>query len=649
MKWFQVMVLIGAVLLTADSALAEITVLEPLVVTATRIETPLNEVGSSVTLITRQQIEDRQAVTLLEVLRDVPGLDVVRQGGLGQQTSVFMRGANSGHTLVLVDGIEVNDPGNPGRLFDFASFPVENIERIEIVRGPGSTLYGSDAMGGVINIITRKGSGKPRFSLAAEGGSFRTHQELFSLSGSIPGFNYALAGSALASDGISAAGTAYGNSERDGFDRQALSIRLGLVPNDFLNVDFFYRYIDAETELDTFAGPYGDDPNNRFDSTANYFRTQATVFLFDRLWEQKLGFSLTDYDRANIDNPDPMHPFDSIRTRYASRLSKVDWQHNIAVNQDNTLTLGAEYEDETAESSDYRTFLDYSSGLPASSLNEFDEKSAQTAGYYLQDQFHLGENFVATAGLRIDDHSRFGSHQTWSLTASYLVQATGTRFKATYGTAFKAPTLAQLYENSAWVSGNLKLSPEESVGWDAGLEQTLGDDGQVVLGATWFENRFEDLIDTFWNPATFKYEYQNVDKARTRGAELTVSIKPVDNLTVLAGYTYTETENRATGEELLRRPRNKSHVNVNYRLWQRADLNLNVVHIGERKDIDSEDWNRIKTLAAYTVVNLAAAYDLNDNLRLTGRVENLFDEDYEEVSGFGTPGIAGYLGARYRF
>lgn len=648
MKWFQVMVLIGAPLFMAGSALAEITVLEPLVVTATRIETPLNEVGSSMTLITRQQIENRQAVNLLDVLRDVPGLDVVRQGGLGQQTSVFIRGANSGHTLVLVDGIEVNDPGNPGRLFDFASFPVENIERIEIVRGPGSTLYGSDAMGGVINIITRKGSGKLKFSLAAEGGSFRTHQETFSLSGGTARVNYAVAGSMLSSDGISTAGTAYGNSERDGFDRQSLSVRLGLVPNDQLKVDFFYRYIDAETELDTFAGPYGDDPNNRFDSTANYFRTQATLSLFDRLWEQKLGFSLTDYDRANTDNPDAMHPFDSIRTRYDSRLSKVDWQHNIVINQANTVTAGAEYEEETAESSDYRTFLDYYSGQPASSLNEFDEKSAQTAGYYLQDQLHLGENFVVTAGLRIDDHSRFGSHQTWSLTASYLVQVTGTRFKATYGTAFKAPTLAQLYENSAWVSGNQKLSPEESVGWDAGIEQTLRD-GQVVLGATWFENRFEDLINTFWNPATFKYEYENVDTARTRGAELTVSIRPMDNLAVLAGYTYTETENRSTGEELLRRPRNKYQVNVNYRLSSLAEVNLNVVHVGARKDIDSEDWSRIKTLAAYTVVNLAAGYDLNKNIRLTGRVENLFDEDYEEVSGFGTPGVAGYLGARFNF
>jgi len=648
MKKFLIAVLSGAALLAPGLVAAEVTVLDPMVVTATRVEMPMSEVGSSVTLITHEEIESRQAVHLLDVLRGVPGLDVVRSGGLGQQASVFLRGANSGHTLVLVDGIEVNDPSNPGRSFDFATLPVENIERIEIVRGPGSTLYGSDAMGGVIHIITRRGAGKPSGRLSAEAGSFKTYQGKFNVQGGTDRVNYSVAGALLTSEGISAAGTDYGNREKDGYERKSASLRLGLTPTDDLDLDLFFRTVDADADLDTFAGPYGDDPNNTFDTRSTYFRAQAHLFLFDRFWEQTLGFSLTDYDRSNSDDPDADHPFDSIRTQYDSQLAKVDWQHNLALNQANTLTFGADYEEETAESSDYRTYLDWWSGLPTSSLNEFSEKSARIAGYYLQDQVRLGDGFVATAGLRMDDHSRFGSHTTWRLTASYLVEATGTQFKATYGTAFKAPTLAQLYENSVWVSGNLELSPEESRGWDVGVEQAFWED-RASFGVTWFENRFDKLINTLYNPATFKYEYENIDKARTQGVELTLSVRPLDALTVAAGYTYTDTENCATGDELLRRPRNKYSLVLNYRLPKHGEVNLDIIHVDERDDIDSEDWSQIKTLAAYTVVNLAASYDVTENFRLTGRVENLFDEDYEEVSGFGTPGIAGYLGASLNF
>lgn len=638
----------GFAALTAGPGYALPTTLDPVVVTATRTEIPMSEVGSSVTLIPREEIESRQAVHLLDVLRTVPGLDVVRQGGLGQQASVFLRGANSAHTLVLIDGIEVNDPSNPGRAFDFATLPVDNIERIEIVRGPGSTLYGSDAMGGVIHIITRKGSGKPSGSLSAEGGSFKTHQEKFSVNGGTPLVSYALAGSYLASDGISAASTEYGNRERDGYQRKALSARFGLAPNDLLDVDFYYRYNESTTDLDTFAGPYGDDPNNTFDARTHYFRAQAKLSLFEGFWDQTLGFSLTSADRANADDPDSDHPFDTIRTSYNSELTKVDWQHNLALTKTNTLTLGTEYEEETAKSSDYRTFLDWWSGLPTSSVEEFSEKSARTTGYYLQDQLQLQENLTLTAGLRLDDHSRFGSHETWRLTASYLLEATGTRFKASYGTAFKAPTLAQLYENSAWVSGNLNLDPEKSYGWDAGIEQSLWDK-RITFGATWFENQFEQLINTRYNPVTFKYEYENVDEARTRGLELTLALQPVDDLTLSAGYTYTDAENCATNADLLRRPRNKYSLALNYRIPHLGEISLDMIHVGERDDIDSEDWTKIKALAAYTVVNLAAAYDVTEEIQITGRVENLFDENYEEVSGFGTPGIAGYLGASLRF
>ena len=628
MKKVLCAVMVGLAALAAGQGYAATTTLEPVIVTATRVEIPLGEVGSSVTLITREEIESQQAVHLLDVLRSVPGLDVARSGGLGQQASVFLRGANSAHTLVLVDGIEVNDPSDSGRSFDFAALPAENIDRIEIVRGSGSALYGSDAMGGVINIITRKGSGKPQFSLSAEGGSFKTHQEKFSVSGGTERVNYSVSGSSHISDGISAASKESGNSERDGYDRKSLSARLGLTPTDTLDIDFFYRYLDAEADLDNFGGPNGDDPNYTSDSRSTSFRAQAHLSLFDSFWEQTLGFSLTDNDRSYKNDTDVDHPLDSLRSQYDGQMSKVDWQHNLNLSQSNMLTIGAEYEEETTKSRYFSTSLwgDY--------VDEFSEKSAHTVGYYLQDQIWLGDNFVATGGLRIDDNSRFGTHDTYRVTASYSVPSTGTRFKATYGTGFKAPSLFQLFSSY----GDIDLDPETSKGWDAGVEQSLWDE-RILLDATYFENDFKDLIDYDLVTSSF----QNIGKAQTSGLELNLSIRPVDELTVSAGYTYTKTENLVTGEELLRRPRNKYNLNLNYRFLQRGDVNLNAIYVGKRTDFGNVP------LAAYTVVNMAASYNVTENLRLTGRIENLFNADYEEVSGYGTPGIAGYLGMSLNF
>ncbi|WP_225071165.1 TonB-dependent receptor [Desulfuromonas sp. CSMB_57] len=636
--------LAGVLLHAGQPFAAETTTLDPVVVTATRLETPLSQVASSVTVISRQDIENQQPSHVIDVLRSVPGLDVVRQGGSGQQTSIFLRGANSTHTLVLVDGVEVNDPSNPGRSFDFANLAVDNIERIEIVRGPGSTLYGSDALGGVINIITRKGSGKPKVAISAEGGSFDTHQERLSLSGGNDLINYSLTASYFDTKGISAAAKKYGNTERDGFDRTTVSTRFGLTPLGNVDVDFFLRYIKSNTDLDTFAGPGGDDPNNTFHSESIYARIQGRLMLLNDLWEQRLGLSLTDYARKNIDRTDPDHPFDSSRTTYDSRLYKMDWQHNLYFTSANVFTLGGEYKKEEAKGKSQFFYED-----PLWNTDDsFSKKSVETFSAFLQDQVILWDDFITTFGLRVDDHQTFGARLTYRITSSYLFRPTGTRIKGTFGTAFKAPTLAQLFENSTWVLGNPNLAPEKSRGWDIGLEQKFWDD-RISLSATYFENRFEDLINTFFSFSSFKYEYENIDKAESKGVELTASVRPMDNLTLSASYTYTDTENRATGNQLLRRPRHKYNLNADYRFLDRGNVNLDIFYVGKRDDIDLLIWDQTKTLGAYTVVNLAIAYDLAKHLRIHGRVENLFDEDYEEVNGFGTPGIAGYVGATLSF
>jgi vitamin B12 transporter len=338
--------------------------LEPIIVTATKLETPAREVASSVTVITKEEIDQKQQTTVAEVLRGVPGVDVVRNGGLGQPTSIFLRGANSAQTLVLIDGIEINDPVDPSRAFNFAFLDTSNIERVEIVRGPGSTLYGSDAIGGVINIITKKGSGPPQVVASVEGGSYETHQERIGISGGNELVQYSLSASYLDTDGITAAAKKNGASERDGYERITASSRIGFTPTNNFDLDFVLRYLDSEADLDDGFGVPSDDPDYTAEQKSFFFRTEAGLVLFDDFWEQKLGYSLTDYDRKLIDPAGPLDFFGDFKETYKSSLNKIDWQNNLRLHETNTLTLGVEYEKEKGKYSSY-------------------DKSSNTKGYYL--------------------------------------------------------------------------------------------------------------------------------------------------------------------------------------------------------------------------------------------------------------------------
>ena len=609
---------------------------EEIVITATRIETASREVGSSITVITNQQIEERQNTTVLEVLRTVPAVDVVRSGGPGGQTSVFIRGAKSEHTLVLIDGIEMNDPITPGRSYDFANLTTDNIERIEIIRGPQSTLYGSDAIGGVINIITKRGKGKPRGFMSAEGGSFNTFTEKAGVSGGNQWANYSLGISRWDTDGISAANEKDGNHEKDGYENTSISTRLGVTPAENLDTDFILRYINAKADIDNSGGVGGDDPNNKADSEQLFLRTQARLSLFNDLWEQKLGFSLTDLDRDYRNDTDADHPSDLDRSSYDGKILKFDWQHNLYLHETNTLTLGVENEEEKGKSKYYSE----SAWGPYSS--NFKEKTARTTGYYLQDQVKLWDSWFTTLGVRLDDHSKFGSETTYRITSAYLVRQTGTKLKGTYGTGFKAPSLYQLYSHPY---GDQNLDPEESTGWDIGVEQSLFDK-KLILGVTYFSNEFDELIE--FESGTSKYI--NVAEAEAKGVEVFASVRPIGDLTFRASYTYTDTEDKETGKDLLRRAQNKFGLDVNYQFMDKGNVNLSLVYVGKRDDNDYSTWPATRVeLDDYVLANLAASYDITRNIQVFGRVENFLDEDYEEVKGFGTPELSAFAGCKLSF
>ncbi len=612
--------------------------LDKIVVSANRSETALHEVGSSITVITREEIEQRQKRFVLDLLRTVPSVDVVRSGGPGGLTYVGIRGDKPEHTLVLLDGVRMNDPASTGVSFDFSTLTTDNIERIEILRGPQSTLYGSDAIGGVINIITRRGKGKPAGFVSAEGGSFGTALEKAALSGGVGILNYSLGLSRQDTSGISSAAERFGNHETDGYHATSVATRLGISPVRNFDFDCIVRYLNSKADLDNGGGAGMDDPNYIVRSEEAIVRGQGRLSLFQDFWEQTLGISFSNLDRSYRNDKDALHPFDLERGTYHGESLAVDWQNTLHLHKTNTLILGLETREEKAHSDYYSEsfYGPYSSAFPG--------ESDRITGYYLQDRISLWDSWFTTLGVRLDDHSRFGTETTYRFTSSYSVKQTGTRIKGSYGTGFKAPSLYQLY---APIFGNQALQPEKSTGWDIGVEQSLLR-GRVTLGASWFSNDFDDLIE-FDSSASL---YRNTAKAESYGVELMATVTPTDDLTLQAGYTWTKTKDKATGLELLRRPEDKFSFDANYRFNKKGNVNLEVAYVGKRHDnyFDPLTYatTRVK-LGGYMLVNLAASYDVTRWLQLFVRIDNLFDREYEEAYGYGTPGISSYGGVKVSF
>jgi len=604
-------------------------------VSANRTETAREEVGSSITIITARQLEAMQKLTVLDALRTVPGLDVVQTGGPGGQASVFIRGAKSEDALILMDGVEMNDPSTPGRSFDFAQLHTANIERIEIIRGPQSTLYGSDAMSGVINIISKTGKGKTVGFLSGEYGSFDSFSGNGGLSGGNSWADYTLSASRLDTKGISAASANDGNLERDGYENTTISGKLGITPAEQIHFDFIMRYVDSQADLDNAGGAGGDDPNNRADVEQLFSKTQARVSLFNGFWEQAIGFSLSRQERHYRNDTDTAHPADLDRSSYNGQILKFDWQHNFRFQEANTLTMGMELEQEKGRS-EY-----YSESAWGPYASEFAQKNTRTTAWYVQDHVCLSGNWFATLGARLDDHSRFGTKITYRIASTYLIQKTGTRIKGTYGTGFKSPSLYQLYS----LYGDETLKPEANLGWDIGIEQSLWNN-KLTLGATYFNNEFDQMID--FDTATWKY--MNVGAAKTRGIEMITCAQPLAVLILQANYTYTATEDETTGLGLLRRARHKLGFSADYRFSKKGNASLEIDFVGKRADIDFSIWPYARvTLAGYVLLNLATTYDLSSHVRISAGVKNLGNVKYEEVLGYGTPGISAYTEIKFMF
>jgi vitamin B12 transporter len=609
-----------------------------LVVTATRLGTPEKKVGSSLTVVSGEELVRTGKAFVLDALEAVLGLSTVRNGGPGAAASVSIRGANSEHTLFLLDGLELNDPINPSRSYDVSHLPLSQVDRVEILRGPQGLLYGSDALGGVINIITRAARGRPRLALATSADTLDSLAADVSLAGSGGKTDYSFALFHERTAGLSAASSAYpGNIEKDGYRNLTLSARVGYAPRPGAGLSFTVRAAQARTELDNFGGPGGDDPNNVQDYGSLLVRGQYRGLSPSGRWERTVSLSWLGTRRDNTNPFDAAHPADRDEGLYRSGLLKLDWQNNFFLRPSNTLTAGLELEQETGRS-------DYSSeSVYGPFESRFPSAAARSAGIYLLDHWEIKDRFFVTAGVRADRHSRAGTAATFRVAPAYLVAATGTRLKASLGTGFKSPSLYQLFApaTSFGPVGNPELRPERSLGWDAGVEQRLAAD-RLILGLTWFENAFRDLVDF-----DFAAGYVNIGRARTKGLEASAEARPAAGLRVSASYTRLSARNTDAGTELLRRPRDKFSADAGLRLFRRFDLAARALWVGRRLDRDFSAYPYVTiALPGYLLLDAVLSTALGPRLELFAAVDNILDTRYESVWGYGAPGLTARTGFR---
>ncbi len=606
--------------------------LEPVIVTATSIETPVSRIGSSVTVITREQLEQLGSNRVVEALRQVPGLSILETGSSGSTTSLFMRGGQSDFTLIMIDGVELTDQIG---LADLAHLTIDNVERIEIVRGPQSALYGADALSGVINIITKKGEGKPRIEVSAQGGNLDNNLETVSVSGSVDSFNYAIAASHFGTanvDGLT----------NDRYNNSVLSARVGFSIEDELNLSFIFRYQDAERDNPGSTQFLPEDPDDELESRDVTFAIQYDN-RFNEWWSHFLQLSYSDQTLSASDPVaqdafnDAAFTNDTTFNRYS-----VNYKHDFRVLEDHVLTFGLDWEQEEADIVSIDAF---------SGTTVIDDKR-RNLGFYAQAALSFFDRLDVVAGVRHDDNSEYGSEVTPRINANYLLVATDTRLKASYGEGIKNPNFLDLFFDSPpFFFANPDLKPEESKAWDVGFEQTLLD-GTVVVGATYFQVDYEELITSI-QTAPGVFTLANLDDAESEGLEVEVTAQLPYHLALRGAYTFTETEDDE-GSDLIRIPKHLVSLNLNYS-HERWKVNLDATYASERSDrtfafIDN-DGDFVNDITdddadSYVKIDLAAEYQVNDNIFLVGSIENLLDDEFEQVLGFANPGINFLVGLR---
>ncbi len=613
--------------------------LPDIVVTADRTPEPISSTGSAITVISGETLATSNPSSVTDALRSVPGLTVTQSGGPAGTTGVMLRGANTGQTLVLIDGIRVNDPTGTAADFNFAVLAPGMIDRIEVLRGPQSALYGSDAMGGVINIITKKGTGPAQFNVRTEAGSYGTISTTASVAGATGPWSYAFTGAATHSDGFSSYGyrvpaieARFPRLENDPINRVGGSARIGYDAGDGIRFDAGISSTFTKAGFDYAFGAFPDTPSvatqqlrqvwakASFDSLGGMLTQSISTFATQTL----RSFNSISYGATQL----PSDTYQSI-TDYIGNSVGAEYQGTLRLQQAGTLTYGARTQHETAGIAD--TYV------PGPRLSSLEAKQDTNSAFALW-KLPIGERFNVSLGGRVDDVVDVATFATWRATAAYDIAETGTKLRASAGTGAKAPSLYQLYGP---YGGNPNLKPEESIGYDAGIDQSLFD-GRVTLSLTGFYNKFSNMIDYVYDPINvFNGKYINVANAETQGIELASDISIVPGtLRLKTAYTYLESRDLDTGLVLARRPNHLARIALAITPTDRWLIEPRILMVSKR----FSGTNETSPLDAYTRVDLYTEYRIDDNWKVFARGENIFNERYQEVLNYGTTGPAVYGG-----
>ncbi len=598
---------------------------EAIVVTATRSPAPAATLPARVEVIGRADIEAHSMTTLAEAI----GPQAVQAGGAGQQTSVFLRGANSKHALALFDGVRLNDAASPNGQYDFGQDTLGGLDRVEVLRGPASAVYGSDAIGGVVNMLPRRG-GAAAFEPFAEAstGSFETRRALVGVAGSAGGFDYGISGEVFETDGhdLVPARMATHSGDRDATYLSTLTASLRHQSGAFA-WDALLRVRESETEFDTFSGgPFmdlrADDSDLENTGAQRLWRLGAEMDAGAALTVRLAGGQVLS-ERAETDGGGETSSADSTRD-----FADISGRYRFEAG---SLNAGLSF-----ERNHVATRTQFASPLATA--------ESQAAAYLLA-QFPLGRRVTATGSLRVDNYQNFGAHTTYAVGA--VADLAPLRLFASIGAAFKAPSLSERFETSSFNLGNRNLRPEQSQSWEIGADWSAWE--TVSLGASYYKTRIADLIEYDF----LQLKNLNVGEASIDGAEIYAQAAVAPWASLRASYTWTDARDAATGAPLARRPAHAWRLDVRVRPHERLALALSWSYFGARTDVAYANSGAFESGAgraeAFNVGALSASFDLTARTQAFARIDNITDAAYEQPAAFAGAPRGGSIGIRTRF
>jgi vitamin B12 transporter len=619
----------------------ESTELERIVVTPSRMEEKLGSASCSISVVDSRDIDRRKIDAVRQAMQDQVGVDVRQSGAFQGQTDLLIRGGSSNQTLIMVDGLKAYDPIAPGGGYNLAHLTLDNVDRIEILRGPQSAVYGSDAMAGVVNIISKKAE-DTYANATFESGSFYTYREMFEAGSVAHGFHYSIAGSRLDTKGISQAEAKHGCQERDPYDRTALTGRADYDINDRASIGATVRYTKAHFAFDQGADADDDNAFNVF--TESYVTLFGEHRILDR-WSYTLRLGWMETMRRYFDDDSPpVNDFD--RSKYAGRYFKLDYTNIFEACEFDRFLIGYEYTQEFAQ---YYSTNDFNGPM---AVDVMPKVFAREADLYLENRFNYLDKITSTQGMRIIRHTQAGTHTTYRIDGSYLFD-TGTKVRGLVATGFKAPSLYQLNAPaSAWFGGgNTNLVPETSSSYEYGLDQNLFDE-QLTAGVTYFHTIYRDLIDAPTDPNTYiTAAYANIGKCQVHGIETTVTAHPLKDAKVRVGFTYMKTKDFQNDQDMIRRPERKIFVECFWQATRDLSLEATVRYNGPMSDnISNPAWALDSyKVKEFVVVDGVVNYDISKNFSVYLKTDNIFNKQYEEVRGYGTPPYSMYGGVKAKF